>query len=39
MRDLRADWIKWTRTEKLSALSFLFGLTALLPILALAKFA
>jgi hypothetical protein len=32
MRDLRADWRRWSRAERLSALVFLLGAT-LTPVL------
>jgi hypothetical protein len=33
MRDLIADWRKWSQVERVSAASLALGITALIPIL------
>jgi hypothetical protein len=33
MKDLKADWQRWTRAERIIAVFFGFGMTALLPAL------
>ncbi len=35
MKDLKADWRKWTRVEKLSLVFIAFGMSSMVPTLLL----